>query len=75
MVKLTIELPEEAFLALREPPERFAAVMRFATATHWYHEGRISGSKGAQIAGLMRLELLDELARRKLELRRELADA
>ena len=44
MVKLTIELPEEAFSALRESPDRFAAEMRFATAVQWYHEGRISGS-------------------------------
>jgi len=83
VVKLTIELPEEAFSALREAPERFAAEMRFATAAHWYHQGRISGSKAAQIAGLTRLEFLDELARRKLDvikvdldqLRRELVDA
>jgi predicted HTH domain antitoxin len=82
MVKLTIELPGEVFSALRETPERFAAEMRFATAVQWYHEGRISGSKAAQIAGMTRLEFLDELARRKLDvlrvdfdqLRRELVD-
>ena len=34
---------------------------------HWYHEGRVSGSKAAQIAGMTRLEFLDELARRKLD--------
>ncbi len=83
MVKLTIEVPEEAFSALREAPERFAAELRFAAAVQWYHEGRLSGSKAAQIAGMTRLEFLDELARRKLDvvkvdpaqLRRELADA
>jgi len=83
MVKLTIELPEEAFSALREAPERFALEMRFAAAVQWYHEGRISGSKAAQIAGMTRLEFLDELARRKLDvvkvdldqLRGEVADA
>ena len=82
MVKLTIEIPEEAFSALREAPERFAAEMRFAAAVQWYHEGRISGSKAAQIAGMTRLEFLDELSRRKLDvlkvdmdqLRRELVD-
>jgi predicted HTH domain antitoxin len=83
MVKLTIEVPEEALSALREAPERFAAEMRFAAAVQWYHQGRISGSKAAQIAGMTRLEFLDELARRKLDtlrldldaLRREVADA
>lgn len=82
MVTLTIELPEEAFSALRETPERFAAEMRFAAAVQWYHQGQISGSKAAQIAGLTRLQFLDELARRRLDvikvdaqqLRGELAD-
>ncbi|HEV2125324.1 MAG TPA: UPF0175 family protein [Chloroflexota bacterium] len=67
MVKLTIEVPEEAFSALRETPERFAAEMRFAAAVQWYQEGRISGSKAGQIAGMTRLEFLDELARRQLD--------
>lgn len=83
MVKLTIEVPEEAFSALREAPDRFAAELRFAAAVQWYHEGRLSGSKAAQIAGMTRLQFLDELARRRLDaikvdpdqLRRELADA
>ena len=82
MVKLTIELPEEAFSALRETPERFAQELRFAAAVQWYPEGKLSGSKAAQIAGLTRLQFLDELARRRLDvikvdldqLRRELAN-
>ncbi|MBA2245638.1 MAG: UPF0175 family protein [Gemmatimonadetes bacterium] len=81
MVELTIEVPEEAFSALRETSERFAAEMRFAAAVQWYQEGRISGSKAGQIAGMTRLEFLDELARRQIDvikvdlgaLRRELA--
>lgn len=83
MVSLTIQVPEEAFSALRFAPERFADEMRFAAAVQWYHQGRISGSRAAQIAGMTRLEFLDELGRRKLdvvkvdldELARELADA
>ncbi|MEQ8763098.1 MAG: UPF0175 family protein [Planctomycetota bacterium] len=83
MVKLTIEMPEEAFSALREAPERFAAELPFAAAVQWYHEGRISGSKAAQIAGMTRLAFLDELGRRRLDvlkidldqLRQEVLDA
>jgi len=67
MVHLTIEMPEEALSALRETPERFTTELRFAAAVQWYHQGRISGSKAAQIAGMTRLEFLDELARRKLD--------
>jgi len=66
-MNLTIDVPDEAFSALRETPERFVAELRFAAAVQWYHEGRISGSKAAQIAGMTRLEFLDELARRKLD--------
>ncbi len=83
MVTLTIEMPEEAFSALRETPEQLAAELRFAAAVQWYYQGQISGSKAAQIAGMTRLEFLDELARRRRDvikvdlqqLRRELADA
>lgn len=67
MVKLTIQMPEEALSALRETPERFAAELRFAAAVQWYHQGRISGSMAAKIAGMTRLQFLDELARRKLD--------
>lgn len=82
MVTLKIQLPEEAFGALRVPPALFAAELRFAAATQWYQQGIISGSKAAQIAGMSRLAFLDELARRRLdvfkvdleELARELAD-
>jgi predicted HTH domain antitoxin len=38
-----------------------------AAAIHWYHQGLISGSKAGEIAGVTRLEFLDELARRKLD--------
>ena len=66
MTKVEMELPDEAFSALRVTPQEFAGEMRFAAATHWYHQGLISGSKAAHIAGMTRLEFLDELARRKL---------
>ncbi|MFP3940353.1 MAG: UPF0175 family protein [Thermoanaerobaculia bacterium] len=67
MVELTIDLPEEVLSVLRESPERFPAELRLAAAVQWYHRGRISASQAAQIAGMTRLEFLDELARRKLD--------
>jgi predicted HTH domain antitoxin len=67
MVSLTIDLPEGAFSALRMDPSHFAAELRFAAAVQWYHQGSISGSKAAEIAGLTRLAFLDELARRRLD--------
>ena len=41
--------------------------LRFAAAVQWYYQGRLSGSKAAQIVGMTRLEFLDELARRRLD--------
>jgi predicted HTH domain antitoxin len=67
MVSLTIDLPEEAFSALRVDRAQFAKELRFAAAVQWYHQGMISGSKAAEIAGMTRLEFLDELARRRLD--------
>jgi predicted HTH domain antitoxin len=67
MVSLTIELPEEAFSALRVDRHQFAKELRFAAAVQWYHQGLISGSKAAGIAGMTRLAFLDELARRRLD--------
>lgn len=67
MVSLTIDLPEEAFSALRLDRVQFAKELRFAAAVQWYHQGLISGSKAAEIAGMARLEFLDELARRRLD--------
>ena len=64
---VSVDLPEEVFSALRMPPEEFSREMRLAAAIHWYQQGKLSGSKAAQIAGLTRLEFLDELARRKLD--------
>lgn len=67
MISLKIDLPEEAFSALRIDPTHFAEELRFAAAVQWYHQGLISGTKAGQIAGLTRLAFLDELARRKLD--------
>ncbi|HZF12006.1 MAG TPA: UPF0175 family protein [Thermoanaerobaculia bacterium] len=67
MISLTIDLPEEAFSALRVAPRQFATELRFAAAVQWYHQGLLSGSTAAGIAGMTRLAFLDELARRRLD--------
>ena len=67
MSALKIDMPDEALSALRLTPDEFAREMRFAAATHWYHQGQISESKAAAIAGMTRIEFLAELARRKLD--------
>ncbi|HEY8666620.1 MAG TPA: UPF0175 family protein [Tepidisphaeraceae bacterium] len=78
---ITLDLPADVFAALRRNPDEFAREMRFAAAVHWYTRGEISQSRAATVAGMTRVEFLDELALRKIEafavdtegLRRELA--
>ena len=63
MSTVTLELPEEAFSALRRTPEEFANELRLAAAIHWYGRGIVSQEKAATIAGLDRTDFLMALAR------------
>lgn len=66
MATLTIELPEGAFSALRRSPQEFAKEMRIAASVQWYAQQQISQEKAAEIAGLSRVEFLNELFRRRV---------
>jgi predicted HTH domain antitoxin len=65
MAKVTLDLPEEGFSALRRSPEEFAREMRLAAAIHWYERGEVSQEKAACIANLDRADFLAALAREK----------
>jgi predicted HTH domain antitoxin len=60
-VRVSVELPEHAFSALRMTPEGFVAEMRLAAAVKWYELGLLSQSKAAEVVGVTRHELLDAL--------------
>lgn len=62
-VRVSVELPDGAFSALRTTPELFVKEMRLAAAAKWYELGIVSQSKGAEIAGVTRHEFLDTLGR------------
>jgi hypothetical protein len=49
---MSVELPEDAFSALRTTPEGFVAEMRLAAAVKWYELGLLSQSKAAEVAGV-----------------------
>jgi predicted HTH domain antitoxin len=66
MARVVFNFPPTVFSALRKAPEEFASEMRLAAAIHWYSQGMISQGKAAEIAGLSRIEFLDELFRRKV---------
>jgi predicted HTH domain antitoxin len=65
MPRVTLELPEEVFSALRRSPEEFARDLRLAAAIHWYERGEVSQEKAARIAGMDRTDFLAALAREK----------
>ena len=67
MTTVAIELPEEAFSALRRSPPEFAREMRLAAVIHWYARGEISQEKAAMIAGLDRTDFLATLAAQRID--------
>jgi predicted HTH domain antitoxin len=64
---VTLDFPAEVFSALRRSPEEFVREMRIAAAIHWYSRGEVSQTKAAEIAGMERVEFIDELARQKVD--------
>lgn len=66
MTTVTIDLPDTVFSALRLAPNEFVREMRIAAAVQWYAQEKISQEKAAEVAGLNRVEFLEELHRRKV---------
>jgi predicted HTH domain antitoxin len=81
MVTVPVQLPEEAFSALRRSPTEMARDLRLAAAVHWYSRGLLSQECAAKISGLDRTDFIPALAREGVDafsvdmdsLRRELA--
>ncbi len=67
MATVTVEVPDDAFSALRRSPSEFALEMRLAAAIQWYHQRLISQGKAARIAGLSRRDFLLALYNAKVE--------
>jgi predicted HTH domain antitoxin len=67
MATVTVEVPDDAFAALRRSPKEFAQEMRIAAAIQWYHQRQISQGKAAAIAGLSRRDFLMALYHAKVE--------
>lgn len=60
---LSLELPDDAFSALRSSPEEFGRELRLAAAIKWCEMERISQGKADGIAGLSRSAFIKALSR------------
>jgi len=60
---LTLDLPDDAFSALRASPEEFGRELRLAAAIKWYEMERLSQGKAAEIAGVSRSAFIEALSR------------
>jgi predicted HTH domain antitoxin len=62
MSPVTVMIPDDTFATVRRAPDEVAREMRIAVAVRWYELGLVSQGKGAEIAGLTRVEFLDALS-------------
>ncbi|MCG2591109.1 UPF0175 family protein [Rhodohalobacter sulfatireducens] len=59
--RITLDIPEESFSALRQNPDDFAKELLHAALSKWYEQGLISQSKATEISQLSRQEFLEVL--------------
>lgn len=64
MANISIDIPNDLLIALREQPTELSHEVRFIAALHYFREKRLSLGQAARFAGLNRVEFLDILAAR-----------
>jgi len=64
MPHVSIDIPDDLLLALRELPEEFTQEVRLVAAIHYLREKRLSLGQAARLAGMKRLDFLEALAAR-----------
>ncbi|MFY9341937.1 MAG: UPF0175 family protein [Planctomycetota bacterium] len=63
MGSLTIPYAEDLLLAMGRSPEQLERELRFLLAVKLFELRRVSGGKAAEVAGMSKVEFLDEAAR------------
>lgn len=64
MPHVSMDIPDDLLLTLREQPGEFAQEVRLVAAIHYLREKRLSLGQAARLAGMNRLDFLDVLAAR-----------
>ena len=64
MPHVSLDIPDDLLLTLREQPGEFAQEMRLVAAIHYLREKRLSLGQAARLARMNRLDFLDLLAAR-----------
>ena len=62
-VTISLQVPEEPLVSLKEQPESFAHELRMLAAVKLYELGKLSSGRAAQLAGVTRVEFLLALGR------------
>lgn len=67
MVSVTVAFPEDLVSQLPGAPGDLAAEVRMAAVLEWVRRGLLSQGRAAEVLGIDRDEVLDELGRRGIE--------
>lgn len=57
-VEISVRIPEEPLISLKEDPETFAHELQMLAAVKLYELGKLSSGRAAQLAGVTRVEFL-----------------
>jgi len=57
-VTISLQIPEETLISLKEQPASFAHELQMLAAVKLYELGKLSSGRAAQLAGVTRVEFL-----------------
>jgi predicted HTH domain antitoxin len=68
VAQVTLEYPEGLELAVQTTPEELGAQIRLMAALKMFELGKLSSGKAAQLAGLSRVEFLEQCGRYRVSI-------